>query len=154
MFACVFGSRYAGPLLHTLVVLCAMLCSWSLSQVNFLNSQLSWIKVLREASQIPPDRGLFAHYWAPAVARKPKPSRGVNTGPFMPHYDTQRCLCDPDQRSKVLHWSRSSPRCFVGSCSLTHWLIDTRSATWMWLIHLLAQACTWKLINAESIVLL
>lgn len=96
-------------------------------------------QVLREASQFPSDRGLFALYWAPAVARKPKPSGGVNTGPFMPRYGTRRCLSDPDQRPKVLHRSRLSLRCCVGSYSLTHWLVDTRFATWIWSVHLLTQ---------------
>lgn len=76
-------------------------------------------QVLREVSQFPSDRGLFALYWAPAVARKPEPSGGVNTGPFMPRYGTRRCLSDPDQRSKVLHRSRLSLWCCVGSYSLT-----------------------------------
>lgn len=104
-------------------VFCKVICRWSLSELNFLNNQFS-IKGLQEASQFPPDRGLFAHYWASAVARKPKPGEAVNTGPFMPHYGRQRCLSDPDQRSKVLYRSRSGLRCCVGSCLLTHSCID------------------------------
>lgn len=81
--------------LHT----CCLVCDRV--QVKSIRSQLSKQSVEPDqVSLFPPDRGLFALYWALSVARKPKASGAINTGPFMPHYGTQRCLSDPDQSLK------------------------------------------------------